>query len=282
MQNMRILYDNVADRNISLTTTGGISTLPVTNLLNDYKARVWRSTDSVPLIEVQWSVAQQISMVVLPYTNLSASGQMRVRCYNTAGLNAVATFDTGFLNCCPYAPLDSLSLDWGTSPLGVNAYAYGGGVYALLYFAPQANVMMMRIEIKDPFNTMGYYEAMRLLAGSYWSPTNNPSFNTKLIVLDNSKSERNDAGDLMTHRGTISKSLSLNLDLMTPNDRTIFWRIMRGRGMSKPFFISLTPENTNDPSLEQENHVYGKLVQQPTVSYTNVNIFSGTVTIEEV
>lgn len=281
MPNMRILYDNAADRNNYLVGVGTVTTLPESNLLNDYKARVWRSTNFAPTLDIRWATAQQVNMVCLPYTNLTATGQMRVQAYPDTNVNTAATYDTGFLNCCPYAPLDTIQ--WGGSPLGVNAYSYGGGVYAVLYF-PLINPAPMRLQIsiRDPANTAGYYEAMRLLVGSYWSPTVNASYGAKTSVLDNSKSERNDAGDLMTDRGTISKSLVFDLNAMSVADRTIFWRVMRGRGLSKPLFVSLSPENLTDPSFEQENHVYGKIVQLNPIAYQMPNLFTGSVTIEEI
>lgn len=293
MGNMRILYNNAADSTLrsTLTTTGAITTLPVTNLLNDYKARVWRSTDFEPTIDIRWGAGagtqQPINMVCLPYTNLTGTGQMRVRAYDSL-TNPTPFLDTTFLPCCPYDPL--ATIDWGGGPIGVNAYSYGGGVYAVLYFGTldangrhtPINAARLQISIRDPSNTAGYYEAMRLLIGAYWEPEINAAYGANIKVLDNSKSERNDAGDLMSDRSTISKSLSFSLDAMSIADRAVFWRIMRGRGLSKPLFVTLSPENLADPSFEQENHVYGKLVQLNPIAIQGVNLFTGSITIEEI
>jgi len=126
---MRILYDNAADRaTVTASTTAG--TLVAANLKTDIKSSVWRSTAIPAAITLIWDDPEVCNAVVLPFCNLTSTATIRARGYTNASDPSPA-IDTGALPACAYAPLGMW--DWGIDALGVNAYSYGGGTYALTW-----------------------------------------------------------------------------------------------------------------------------------------------------
>jgi hypothetical protein len=200
-----------------------------------------------------------------------------VRGYTNTG-DSVPLFDTGAVIANPNSALGVW--DWGSSPLGVNSFAYGGGTYGTVWFAIQP-VRKLLIDIVDTNNASAYVEAGRLVAGTYWSPDRNPSYGAQPSVTGTSKHERNDSGDLMTARGAKYRKMTLPMNDMTPADRAKLWNILRSNGMSKPMLVSLFPESA-DPDLEQAHQLYGKLSQISAITVSNYSGYSSTLALEEV
>ena len=282
MSNMRILYNNVADK-ATLTASSTAGSLGVAALLTDIKSDVWRATSGVAQITATWSLAQVVGVVVLPFCNLSGGATIRVRGY-TLATDALPLLDTGYTQAATTIPLDTTDTwSWGLDPLGVNAYTYGSGygsrTYAVSWVTVGAYEKLV-IDIDDTYNPAGYVEVSRLVAGYYYEASINPQHGVDVGIADTSKHERSDAGDLITNRGTTHKTLSLNLSVMPVADRNIVWRLLRN-GVSKPFFLSLVP-NATDAMEEQVFQIYGKLSRQGAIKYQFVNQYNTTLEVEEI
>ncbi len=282
MPNLRIISDNAANRgNISATSTVGA--LVAANLLSDIKSSVWRAANTVATLNLVFPSSELVGGVALPFCNLTSSATIRVIGYGDAG---ETVFDTGNVAACAYAPLGQF--DWGRQAIGGNAYrrggandfAYGGGSCASVWFE-HALVRSLAIGLIDIDNPDGYIEASRVIAGSYWSPHYNADYGASLLAQDSSKHYRTDAGDLMTDIGTRSRKLSFNLGQLPPVERSRLMAVLRGNGMAKPVFVSLFPES-DDPLLEQDHQIYGKLPEMSAVSMSNYNSYSAPLALEEV
>lgn len=287
MANLRILYNNAIDRQTGIATTSSAGTLVATNLLTDLKSEVWRSTTTTETITVNWSTGQTISCLVLPFTNLTATSTIRVRGYTLPG-DATPVLDTGAVLASPAGFFGNPG-DWGSVPLGtnsfiyggVNSFAYGGGTTAYLYFTPTV-VSYLVVDIVDGANTMGYIEVSRLVVGTYWEASCNPDYNAVTLSIDETtKHERSDAGDLRTDRGTMSRTLTLNMQYLTTDDRDHIYRILRGNGMAKPVFVTLAP-GSSDIGEEQIFMLYGKLAKTSAIQYQYFNQFVTNVAVEEI
>lgn len=275
MANLRVVYNNAADRStVTASTTAG--TLVATNLLNDYKVKVWRSTGTSADIELTWASAENISMASLPFCNLSATATMRVRCYTLPG-DVVPTLDTGTIQAVAgkFGPFT-----WSNVPAGANTFSYGGGACATLWFATQSSRKVV-ISLSDASNSSGYLEAARVVCGTYWSPENNAEYGATIMAEDMSRHERTDSGDLHTDRGPRYRKVSVTLPVMPVADRDVLWQILMGNGMARPVFFSLTPEGpaTKDEHLFQ---LYCKLSRSAALRYQMYNQFNSTLELEEV
>lgn len=304
--NLRIIYQNAADTStttITASSTASAST-PTTNLKLDPKSQVWRSgsvttaasngvyTAKANLVVV-FAASTVVGGIVLPFCNLSSIATIRVRGYTgtapvmlgTVDTPTVTTagtlvFDTGTILACPYQPLGLW--DWGTQPLGVNSYSYGGGTYARAWVPSKPSCTSLLIEIVDTANYSPYIEASRIIIGNYWSPKYNTSFGLSNTYQDLSSNSRSESGDLISNRGVIYNSLSFDLTYLTPADRLEMSRILKGNGISKPLLISLFPDNADDYAKEQAHQIYGKLSQLSGIQHTMFDIYGTQIEIEEI
>ncbi len=277
MANLRIIYDNAIDRStIVASSTAG--SLIASNIKNDKKSKIWRSTSTSATLTVTWSSSEIISGVALPFCNLTATATLRIRGYTEAG-DSVPVVDTGAINPVLVQPLGSW--DWGAVPLGVNAYSYSGGTYGIKWLDNYYSIKKLVLDIVDTANTSGYIECSKIVAGSAWSPIYNTGFGMNSTNVDTSVRNRSEAGDLITTRNPRYKSLSFDLSWMQTIDRQRFNEIMGGNGLSRSMFISLFPEDL-DVEKEQTYQIYGKLSSISGISHQMHTIYSGRVDIEEI
>ena len=272
---LRVVYNNAANRG-TVTASSTAGTLVVANLLTDSKADTWRATGTSATITTIYTTSELVSMVALPFCNLTSSATFRVKCYTNSG-DVSPVLDTGVVLAAAPTPLGMW--DWGNIPMGVNSYSYGGASYGVIWFATQS-VKKVELIIADSTNPSGYIEASRLVMGAYWSPENDAELSPQWIPVEDSTHERSDSGDLRTDIGTLNKKLQITLPVMTAADRNTMMNILRGNGMSRPIYLSLFPQDS-DSSNEQAFQVYGKLAQQTGVTLSNWNLYNTTIEIEE-
>jgi hypothetical protein len=97
MPNLRIIYDNAADR-AALTASTTAGSLGVANLQNNRKGRPWRATGTTARLGATWGAPERIGGVFLPFCNLSPTATMRVRASNELAVQNQLTFSDHFMN----------------------------------------------------------------------------------------------------------------------------------------------------------------------------------------
>lgn len=272
---LRVVYNNAANRG-TVTASSTAGTLVASNLLTDSKADTWRATGTSATITVVFTTAEIVNSIITPFANYTSGATFRVKYYTNAA-DVSSIYDSTALSACAPVPLGLW--EWGSVPLGVNAYSYGGASYGRL-FTPTHTVKKIEITITDTGNPSGYIEASRLVVGSYWEPNNDAELSPQWIPVEDSTHERSDAGDLRTDIGTLNKKLQITLPVMDATDRNAMMNVLRGNGMSRPIFLSLFPDD-EDSTKEQHFQVYGKLAQQTGITLANWNLYSTTIEIEE-
>lgn len=273
MANLRVIWDNAADRATTLSASTTAGTLAAANLQNDFKGQVHRSTGTSVSYTATWSAGEVIGGIVLPMTNLSPSATIRVRRYSDTGLVNMID-DSGTLTAAPGLTLDM----WNWSqPLDANAFAYAGFSKAAVWMTP-ATVKGLLIDLVDTSNAAGHIDCARLIAGNYWEASKNPSYGAKMSVSDTSKSARNDAGDLLSDLGVKYETLNVNLALLSAADRAYLLRILRSAGTSRNILVSVYPGSGNS-TLEQDHTMYGKR-SNSDISTDFYNQYSNTLQME--
>ena len=275
MSNLRIIYDNAADRAV-LTASSQVGELGVANLKTDEKCEILRAAGTALTITATLPIGEIVGGVALPFCNLSAAATIRVRAYAEPG-DAAPVVDTGAVLACAYSPLGAFA--WGATRLAVNAFSYGGGTYARAWFN-RTTARHFIIDLDDPNNRAGQIEVARLVMGNYWSPENNASYGAGVTPVDTSEQYRTAGNSQQVSRGAQYRKLAFPLDCMTPIDRANLWRIVRGNGLSQPVFISLLPDNA-DPELEQAHQVYGRLSSLAAITIPRFEAYATTFDIEE-
>lgn len=273
MANMRIIYDNVADLStITASTTTG--SLTASNMQNEYKTKVHRSTGTSVTYTLTWTNAQSIGGVGLPATNLSTTATVRVRLYTLAA-DATPIADSGTIT----ASSTQLTSLWNwQQALNVNAFAYGGATKTAVWFAQHYSVKKCVIDIIDTNNAAGYIDCSRIVCGAYWEPKYNVSTGISYTLNDTSQTSRNESGDLLSDRGFLHDQLNFSLSVLSEQDKdTLINKVIRSAGSSKNIFISLFPNNNN--ALEQANIIYGKR-QNSEIINQYYGIYNHSISIE--
>lgn len=277
--NVRIIYDNAADRaTITASSTAGV--LVASNMQDDRKSVVWRSTSTSATITLVWPSVETITGVALPFCNLTVTSTIRLKGYTGTGPYTLV-MDTGDVLAAPNATLGIFN--WGSTALGTNTYAYGGGTYGRCWIPIYdiRSLTKLEIIITDTSNTQGYIECSRVVAGNHWSPRYNVGYEIPVTLNDSSSTTRNDAADLISEIGPMYKSISLGLSSMVDMDRSKLMSIIRGNGKSKPIFVSVFPNNI-DTDKEQTYQIYGKIAQSGSINYINLIQYTSQIDIEEI
>jgi hypothetical protein len=274
MPNLRIIYDNAADRATSIAADSTSGSLVASNMQTDLKGQVHRSTATSVKYTLTWTNGESIGGAALPAVNLTASATIQVKAYSdTAGITLIG--DTGVVNACPGADLGSW--DW-SMPLNANAFAFGGAAKTAVWFDSQLFVKRLEIYLVDTSNAAGYIDCARIVAGPYWEPSVQADYGVTPQTVDTTDSRRNDAGDLIPDAGTLHDHLELDLKMMDETDRAGLMRIMRSVGTRGNIFLSVLPGN--GLSVQEQDHmIYGKR-QNAGVPFDFYNSFSNKLVVE--
>lgn len=276
MPNVRLAYANAVDNSdtvLAASTTAG--SLVADNMETDIKSVVWRSTGTTATITADWTNPYLVGLVALAYTNFTSSATMRVQMYSDAGTTLL--YDSGVVNACQYAPFGLWN--WGMMPLGVNAYSFGMYAHGVVW-CPVNAVKQITITISDPTNPFGYVEVGRLICSNYWEAAVNVQYGQQTSIQDTTTNFRTDAGDYQSDQGTRSKTITMNLENMSPSDRSVLNGLLQKYGVGYPIFVSLYPQSA-DPVLEQNNQMYCKFNQPPNIAASFINAYTSQIEFQE-
>lgn len=251
MANIRIIYNNLADSASSViaSTTMGAGNLDASNMLNDYKGKIHRSTGTSVTYTITWGSSVSVGGVALPATNLTSSATIRVTLFS--GLTQVA--DSGTIYACPGTQLGLWN--W-SNPINANAFLYGGASKTAVWFSSHYSVTKVVINLVDSTNPAGYIDCSRLVVGPYWEPQYNVTNGIVSTLNDLSSSTRNESGDLVPDRSIIHDQLSFDFSVLLDTDRLLLTQLLKKTGVSSNLLVSVFPDNNS--TLEQMHIIYGK------------------------
>lgn len=275
MPNARILNDNAADR-ATLTASTSASGTVVDSLKNNRKGSFWQSTTTTPQLTATFAQAETVGVVVFPICNLSASATVRVRCFSdVGGTTLIAGSDTGAVSAVA-TPINAFE-NWMTAESGVNGFAYGSGVYAVVWLAAQyANVRHVKIDIVNSTTV----QLSRLVIGKYYELNDNPDDEIIVEYVSKTVRTRNDAGDVENEVGVIYKQMTLPMSFFQIADRKNLLEIIRKNNMIYPVLISVTP-NDADKLTEHTLSIYGFLTELSKFKIRSFGYNASSITIEE-
>jgi hypothetical protein len=97
LSNLRVIYDNAADR-ATLSSSATQTGLGVSNLLSDVKSKVCRSTGNTLSVYATWPTAETIGGVANAFTNLSPTTTARIRLTNEVAATNLYKYSEQFEN----------------------------------------------------------------------------------------------------------------------------------------------------------------------------------------
>jgi hypothetical protein len=266
-KNLRIIYNNVADI-ADLSASSSLGDYVVGNVKKDKKSYVWRSTTNVASVSGTWDSVQQISSLVLPYTNLEVNSTVRLRLFSDTA-KTVTLLDVT-------STASNIFLHGNTSS---NAYEYGGGSALVMYFNTVESCLSFTIDFIGTEDT--YIEVSRIILGKYWSPNFNTEFGISVEFVETSKDIRTESGDLISYPGPAYKVIRFSLNYMDSSDRDQLFTLIRSTGKYIPIYLSLFPEDL-DKNKEELHQVYGKFVDSITITHPMYTIYSSSLSVQEV
>jgi hypothetical protein len=278
--NLRIIYDNAADRGSSQS-----GALVVENLRNDKKVFAWRSAGTTESLNLTWAEPEPIGGVAMAFNNFTSAARVRVRGWVNPG-DVVPNFDTDYVQCQPEPILKYLST---LNPIGDNAYtragvslaAFGLGGYGAVWVPGYHSVRRLQIDVMDPTNPDGYLEFSRLVVGRYWTPIHNFDYGNGVTFVDSGKSQRAESGDMRSEQGPKWRKIGFGLSYLDPIDRANLTRIYWTHGRTRPVFVSAYPEH-EDVNLEQVHQLWGLFVDNPRINNVRYNdTFASAIEVEE-
>lgn len=277
MANLRIIHRNIFDDRSAIAMVSGSQALgfSLSNMGKDTKNKTFRTTNLTnPAFQVSWASGQTISGVALAFTNLISGSTFQITLYDATS-GGTLLLDTGPVNV-DY----SYDAPIGFSSIGSASFAYGGGSNVAAFFAETSGVRRMEIAFTSAGNPDGYIEVSRVIAGTYWEPERGAAYGASVVFVDSTTGQRTSAGGLITDRGTIHREMSFSLNAMSATDRASLNNLFRSIGKSQPFFISLTPGNSNTEG-EQFGQIYGKLADGISTDFAFYRYYSSQLKIIE-
>jgi len=272
MANVRIIYDNAAERASNITASTTVTNgLAATSLATNTKSLAHRSTGTTVTYTLSWPSSEQINGIILPATNLSSSATI------SAVVNGITTISA--INACTSTTLDNYS-----GVKNVNSFPYGGLSKTALWFPSTYNVTTLTINLADNGKTTignpaypSYIDCSRIVCGKYWEPSLGVNKDgLELTISDTTQTSRSDAGDLYADRGTIHDQLNFNLGVLSKTDKQELIKIIKYVGNYRNIAVSVFPEGNN--RNEQDYIIYGKR-EISSISYLVHDFYSNSFSI---
>lgn len=228
MANLILALPTVSDR-AAITAGSAAATMEAANLQSVQPGERWRATDLENVwLQIDLGAAAAVRMVWLGYTNASAAAQWRVRAAASAGdLSVAPGYDSGWR-----AHRVGDTADWART-------------HGFLWLPATETWRYWRIDIDDPENADGHYEAGRLYLADPWQPTRNRRYGGGDGYVDDSTAERARGGQTYVTEGGCWREGSFTLGFMDREEmQANAARIDRLVGTRRDLLIVYDPDET--------------------------------------
>ena len=261
MANVRIIFPNIADDATLSCSPAEVAALPVTNLQDQTRGKVWRSNGVISAQHIYGDLAgyQNCSALALVRHNLTATGTYRLRLYDQTGQAGTLLYDSGTVTLGGTI-LGWGAFDWGTDPWGAGSLQDWPVPYFVVWF-DTVNALSFDLQLDDTANPDGYLEASRLVLGHYFEPEVNAGAGLEMAWMEQSKQSRTEGGTLRTDERDPYRRFALHLPRLTAAERTTLLDRLRRAGLRNDIFLSCAPQMDSD--LERDYTGLVKLTSTP-------------------
>lgn len=280
MSNSIFLTDNFLD---TATIAASSEAIPVQNITNPQRSRVWRSGAGVTShIDITLDDPRDVTHAAFVDVNLSSGSSIRLEAWLT-GLGAgapVVTIDTEPTLFGVDYP-DSL---YGIGPYGVGRYGTNvppGGASTerniTIVEIPDAakNCPYWRITFTD--YATAYQQTSKIFLGAGLRFAANLSYGWQAQYVERSVTRESAGGQLYTQRRPSRLQIGGSFGYLSDDERTTALMALRQLGESEPIIYSVYPESTDQGATTS---VYGRL-KGPQISGKNFNINELTFSVIE-
>ena len=275
---MRLITTNASD-SATLTATGFVGSLPVTNLQLEGRSLVARTNNAAGPVVIlgDWTGGQSVAAACLYRHNLTGGATWRVELFSGAAQSGTRVYDSGAV--LALAALGWGEFAWGAVPWGQFAMLGWDSPYSVMWFTG-VTAMSFRITLTDVGNTAGYIQAKRLILGAYVEPQFNAAYKMALTWQDSSRQFRTGAGSLRTENESTWRRLEARIDALSDAERATLFEVSRAVGLRREVFVSVYPTATDANS--RDFSMLCKYIQVPTQTAESHGRFAQSFVFEEV
>jgi len=281
--NVRFLWDNKFD-NATISASSETAGLPVSNLQDQLRKKVWRSTGcSSEYVDIDFGEGgDYCNTIAVVQHNLSHNAQIRLVASDTAaGENELLdiTWDV-------YETVFGAG-EGGAGEEGAGGYLIDDATRQELLvgsifckFFNQTAARYWRIYFLDPDNPDGYIEVGRVWLGIYFAPQYNFQYGWRFEVVDDSNVTESIGGQKWVD--IKGRRYSLYLPFKYIQDAEKWWGfvdMLRRYGIRKDILIVLLPDGR--PSERLFTTLYGRFKRLPHFEGWAYNYSSTTLEFEE-
>lgn len=277
--NVRMITPNDADAATLTAAPAAVATLPVTNLQDPTRARLWRSTSTAAqTINGSWAASYSVSGFALVRHNLSPNATLRLIVYSGANQTGAVLYDSGAVAIGTMIGWGDLV--WGIDPWGgANQFVNWAYAFTTLWMTSVVSARSFALTLTDPSNPDGYIQASRLFLGRYFEPLINMNFGLTMSWEESSKQQRTDGGTLRTDSFDPFRRWTCSLANLAESERAQLIEIVRRIGMRDDLFISFFPGAGG--ATESDYAGQAKIVQVPKFTHPRFSRFATDLVFEE-
>ena len=281
MTNAIITTKNWVDDASTITSTNAVASLPVTNLQDMQIVKVWRTSATSAVVDVDFGSQQAVEVISLIRHNLTQSGTLRFRLSNVSDFSTTV-YDSGTFNGWPVAE------QFGAFPWGV--FSWGGVLdadvaadYTVSSYKILSSITLaryFRMDVSDATNPAGYVQAGRLIVSPAYRPSNNYAFGMEIEFVDNSRVQKSRGGQ--TYIDLVEKYRVATIDLFNLPESEVFGSLFneldRRRGIGRD--ILLIPQPSDEFSFISQN-LYGRIQSSTPIVNNVLELYGKQITVEE-
>jgi len=273
------MFSNQLD---TATLTASSAALPVTNLTNPQRSKIWRSTSNTAWVSAQLDAANGADYLAIVDLNLSTSGMIRVRAWLDAVDGSELEFDQ-YYDPNVFSVNTEVDVDYGLGDYGLGAFGTNSPISAttrknvqLLPFGQTLISPFYKIDFMD--ENVTYVQAGVLFLATARVFEINLSYDWNIRQIDRSVSKESIAGQRYIQPRDTRLEIRGKFGALSEAERTDMIVQITEVGNTRPIIYSVFPLNNN---VGLTTTIYGSFTDSDiTNKFENRNEFSFTVTEE--
>ncbi|MDG5497424.1 hypothetical protein [Niveispirillum sp. BGYR6] len=284
MANLTILYDLASDKgSLSGSGNGWAGALPPANLRNDDLAAVARYLDirnSPARLVAGFDRVRPVNAWALIGHNASSLATMRVGLADAPSLSPV-------IYQSPTAPVWEPTIVWGSLPWGV--WPFDGvdketfpGAPIAFHLSPETHYAQYAfLEVADPGNPDGYFQAGRLMIGQGWvaPDVENHDYGSSVQIIDMAEKTRTKGGRRLVGEAPKYRQWEIKLSYQSEATALGVYHDLMWRGIKGDLLVIW--DSDKEPAIRNRLTLYGALAGTSPITIVEHDGWDVVLQIEE-
>lgn len=271
---IRFILHNQSDL-ATITATSEVATLPIENVQNVSRSRVWRSTGTTTqTITGTFTADKTISAVTFGRHNLAVGSTITINLRNSVGSTVKTsgaisiTASDAYTAASEIEYQDIRNYTWYSEDANGDKESF-------------TNIRSYQIIVALGTSSMSFFECGRIIVGDFIEPTYNLSYGHSLGLKEETKQFRTASGTLRSDMAWPYKIFSFDLGVINETDRGILLEAFADIGLRRDFTLSVFPAQT-EKIKNRDYTAIMKLNSMPSFTEIQCNWYKSKCSMEEV